>query len=172
MLESDLHIKMISYPYTEHPRSVITLHSYQAFPALRERKQRSMSNSPTALGPSPSSVIISIRSCKCMINRSQACHLSCSFMRVTFRLLASEHSVCLSIKTKCLLAFLLFRIWSYIQRKWVIQWEEQVHSNNKSNLLHSRKSKTRHKVRWILRRKNHNKGDWHHPFFFFHQRGV
>lgn len=53
--------------------------------------------------------------------------------------------------------FHFYRIWSYIQRKWVIQWEEQVHSSYKSNLLHSRKSETRHKVspiathcRWVL----------------------
>ena len=83
----------------------------------------------------------------CMIHRSQACNLSCSLLwEWLFRLLASRTFSLPEHKDKCLLAFLLFRVWSYIQRKWVIQWEEQVHSNNKSNLLHSRKPKTRHKV--------------------------
>lgn len=93
-----------------------------------------------------------------MVNRSQTCNLSCSLLwEWLFRLVASRTFSLPEHIDKCLLAFLLFRIWSYIQRKWIIQWEEQVHPNNKSNLLHSRKSETRHKVshqgysRWIPR---------------------
>lgn len=125
---SDLHIKMISYPYTELPQEWPSLYTVtRPFLLWRERKQNGpWAISPTALGPSPSTDNLS-RSCKCVWSiKSGLPSQSAHFMRSDFQAVPFPRTFSLPEHKDKLSAGLLKLEYEVISReKWVIQWKNK-----------------------------------------------